>query len=138
MIRSAKNLCSNFAAGFRFGGAERKTDSLMKNLFAKIKTACLTVVAWLNQWAKDHILHFAVADNIATVSGIILSFILGWILSPGWIAAAVVFITVAVILLKDCWIDDSADWRDILAGLIGLAWALLKLWLFWLAIVLVR
>ncbi len=110
----------------------------MENLFAKIKTACLTVVAWLNQWAKDHILHFAVADNIATVSGIILSFILGWILSPGWIAAAVVFITAAAILLKDCWIDDSADWRDILAGLIGLAWALLKLWLFWLAIVLVR
>lgn len=51
---------------------------------------------------------------------------LRWILSPGWIAAAVVFITAAAILLKDCWIDDSADWRDILAGLIGFAWALLK------------
>lgn len=54
----------------------------MKNFIARIKAFFLLVVTWLNQWAKDHILHFVVADSIATIVWIGTAITLGWMLSP--------------------------------------------------------
>uniref|UniRef100_UPI003FF0A596 hypothetical protein n=1 Tax=Alistipes shahii TaxID=328814 RepID=UPI003FF0A596 len=89
----------------------------------------MLVVTWLNQWAKDHILHFVVADSIATIVWIGTAITLGWMLSPGWLTAAAAAVTIVFIIIKDYWIDVAPDRRDILAGGLGLLCALLKIWL---------
>ena len=101
----------------------------MKNFIARIKAFFLLVVTWLNQWTKDHILHFVVADSIATIVWIGTAITLGWMLSPGWLTAAAAAVTIVFIIIKDYWIDVVPDRRDILAGGLGLLCALLKIWL---------
>ena len=78
----------------------------MKNFIARIKAFFLLVVTWLNQWTKDHILHFVVADSIATIVWIGTAITLGWMLSPGWLTAAAAAVTIVFIIIKDYWIDE--------------------------------
>ena len=73
----------------------------MKNFIARIKAFFLLVVTWLNQWTKDHILHFVVADSIATIVWIGTAITLGWMLSPGWLTAAAAAVTIVFIIIKD-------------------------------------
>lgn len=103
----------------------------MKNFIATLKAYIMAAVAWFCKWEKDKILHFALADNIVFVAWIGTTILLGWCLGTGWATAICAVITCALILLKDCWIDPSPDWYDILASLLGLLWALLKIGLIW-------
>ncbi len=104
----------------------------MEKFIATIKAYIMAAVTWLCRFEKDKILHFALADNIATVVWIGAALTIGWLLSLGWVTAICAVVTCAAILLKDCWLDPAPDWRDIWAGLIGLAWALAKIGLLWL------
>lgn len=94
----------------------------------KIKQLLNRAIAWLNQWQKDLILHFSVADNINTVVWVIFTITLGFFVSIAWAHIVSAIITVGFILIKDYVLDDNADWRDIAAGVIGLAWSQIKVW----------
>lgn len=99
----------------------------MKNFIATLKAFIMATVAWFNHWAKDKILHFTLADNIATVVWIGATLVLGWLLAQEWVTAICAVITCMLILLKDFWLDETVDWQDILAGVLGLVWALAKI-----------
>ena len=101
----------------------------MKDFFARIKAICLTVAAWFDHWTKDLVLHFTLADNITSVIWIIMAVTLGMFTSIKWAYLFSAALTIALILFKDCALDERADWRDIAAGFIGLTWSLLKIWL---------
>ncbi len=101
----------------------------MKNFIERIKALIVAAIAWLNKWAKDLIQHFTLADNINTLAWIGTAIGVGWIFSVGWVTTIAATITIAFVLLKDCWIDEVADWRDIVAGLLGIAWSLAKIFL---------
>lgn len=79
-----------------------------------------------------HCYCIALSDNIAAVVWIGAALTIGWLLALGWVTAICSVVTCAAILLKDCWLDPAPDWRDIWAGLLGLAWALAKIGLLWL------
>ncbi len=99
----------------------------MENFIATIKAYIMAAVTWLCHFEKDKILHFVLADNIATVVWIGAALTIGWLLALGWVTAICAVVTCAAILLKDCWLDPAPDWHDILASILGLAWALLKI-----------
>lgn len=108
----------------------------MKNFIARIKAICSVVIAWFDRWTKDLIQHFTLADNITSVAWIIAAVTLGMFTPIKWVYVFSAAITMALILFKDCVLDERADWRDIAAGIIGLIWSLLKIWLIcfcWLA-----
>ena len=98
----------------------------MKNFFAKIKSFMLAAIAWLNKWPKDLQQHFSLADNINAVAWIVGAVTLGMFVPIKWVYLFSAAVTLALILFKDYVLDARAD---IAAGIIGLLWSLLKIWL---------
>lgn len=105
----------------------------MKNFFAKIKSFMLAAIAWLNKWPKDLQQHFSLADNINAVAWIVGAVTFGMFAPIKWVYLFSAAVTLALILFKDYVLDARADWRDIAAGIIGLLWSLLKIWLVYFA-----
>ncbi len=100
----------------------------MKNLIEKMKASILAIAAWFAQWPKDLILHFHLADNINTVAWIASTALLGCFSAQEWAISLAMSITLIMIISKEQF-DDRADWKDILAGIIGMIWSFSKIWL---------
>ena len=101
----------------------------MKAFFKKIKTAILAVVDWFAKWPKDLVLHFHLADNIFAMAWLGTTVIFGCFSDQKWAGYIAAALTLGFILIKDLLIDDRADWKDIVAGIIGMVWSIAKVWL---------
>lgn len=110
----------------------------MKNFIAKIKAFMLATIAWLTKWPKDLQQHFSLADNINAVVWIVGAVSLGLFAPIKWVYAFSAAVTMALVLFKDYVLDARADWRDIAAGVLGIAWSHAKIVAIWLGLLLLN